>query len=144
MRSAAIAAAEAAAENPALVVEPVNFNAPAQVVIAGHTAAVERACELAKAKGAKRAMKLPVSAPFHSSLLKPAAERLAQYLAAVEFHAPQFPVVNNVDDATVSEAARIKDALARQACNAVRWVEVIRSMATAGVTRRPILRVARR
>ncbi len=116
------------------IVEAVNFNAPSQVVIAGHKTAVERGAAVAKTRGAKRAVMLPVSAPFHSSLLKPAAERLAQYLAAVEFHAPQFPVVNNVDVATVSEAARIKDALARQACNAVRWVEVIRAMATAGVT----------
>jgi len=116
------------------VVEPVNFNAPSQVVIAGHKAAVERGAEAAKAKGAKRAMLLPVSAPFHSSLLKPAAQRLEQYLANMVFNVPQIPVVNNVDVAVVDEPERIKDALARQACNPVRWVEVIRHMARSGVT----------
>jgi len=116
------------------MVEPVNFNAPSQVVIAGHKAAVERGAEAAKAKGAKRAMLLPVSAPFHSSLLKPAAQRLEQYLANMVFNVPQIPVVNNVDVAVVDEPERIKDALARQACNPVRWVEVIRHMARSGVT----------
>ena len=116
------------------IVEAVNFNAPNQVVIAGHTAAVARGAELARAKGAKRAVMLPVSAPFHASLLKPAAQRLTQYLAAVEFNAPQIPVVNNVDVATVADPEKIKDALARQACNPVRWVEVVRHMARAGIT----------
>ena len=116
------------------VVEPVNFNAPSQVVIAGHKAAVERGAEAAKAKGAKRAVMLPVSAPFHSSLLQPAAQRLAQYLAEVTFNTPKIPVLNNVDVAVVSDARQIKDALARQACNPVRWVEVIQQMARAGVT----------
>jgi [acyl-carrier-protein] S-malonyltransferase len=116
------------------IVEAVNFNAPSQVVIAGHKAAVERGAAAAKAKGAKRAVMLPVSAPFHSSLLKPAAERLAHYLAAVEFHAPRIPVIDNVDVATVTDPAQIKDALARQACNAVRWVEVIKAMGATGVT----------
>lgn len=116
------------------VVEPVNFNAPSQVVIAGHKTAVERGAEAAKAKGAKRAVMLPVSAPFHSSLLKPAADRLAEYMKKVAFNAPRIPVVNNVDVATVSDPEAIKDALARQACNPVRWVEVIRHMAGAGVT----------
>lgn len=116
------------------VVEPVNFNAPSQVVIAGHQAAVERGAATARAKGAKRAVMLPVSAPFHSSLLKPAAQRLEQYLAKVVFKAPQIPVVNNVDAAVVNDPERIKDALARQACNPVRWVEVIRHMACSGVT----------
>ncbi|MBX9810086.1 MAG: ACP S-malonyltransferase [Burkholderiales bacterium] len=116
------------------VVEPVNFNAPSQVVIAGHKTAVERGAEAAKAKGAKRAVMLPVSAPFHSSLLKPAADRLAEYMKKVAFNAPRIPVVNNVDVATVSDPGAIKDALARQACNPVRWVEVIRHMAGAGVT----------
>ena len=128
------ACAEAAAENPALVVEPVNFNAPAQVVIAGHTAAVERACELAKAKGAKRAMKLPVSAPFHSSLLKPASDRLREYMAGLTFAAPQIALINNVDVAIVNDVAGIKDALVRQAYNPVRWVETIQKMAAMGVT----------
>ncbi len=116
------------------VVEPVNFNAPSQVVIAGHKAAVERGAEAAKARGAKRAVMLPVSAPFHSSLLKPAALRLEEYLASVAFSAPQIPVINNVDVATASEPQQIKSALARQACNPVRWVEVIRHMAGTGVT----------
>lgn len=116
------------------VVEPVNFNAPSQVVIAGHKAAVERGAEAARAKGAKRAVMLPVSAPFHSSLLKPAAERLAERMKQVAFSAPRIPVVNNVDVAVVDDPERVKDALARQACNPVRWVEVIRHMSGAGVT----------
>ena len=116
------------------VVEPVNFNAPGQVVIAGHKAAVERGAATAKTKGAKRAIMLPVSAPFHSSLLQPAAQRLAEYLTSVSFNVPRIPVVNNVDIAVVDTAQQIKDALARQACNPVRWVEVIRYMAGAGVT----------
>ena len=116
------------------VVEPVNFNAPSQVVIAGDKAAVERGAAAAKAKGAKRAMMLPVSAPFHSSLLKPAAQRLEQYLVKVAFNAPQLQVVNNVDVLVAAEPQKIKDALARQACNPVRWVEVIQHMARSGVT----------
>jgi [acyl-carrier-protein] S-malonyltransferase len=116
------------------VVEAVNFNAPSQVVIAGHKAAVERGVEAAKARGAKRAVMLPVSAPFHSSLLKPAAERLREYLQSVAFGRPRVPVVNNVDVSVLDDVAAIKDALARQACNAVRWVEVIQRMKAAGVT----------
>ena len=116
------------------VVEAVNFNGPSQVVIAGHRAAVERGAAAAKAAGAKRAVMLPVSAPFHSSLLEPAAQRLAQYMARLSLHAPRIPVINNVDVATVTEPAAIRHALARQACNPVRWVEVIRAMARAGVT----------
>lgn len=115
------------------VVEAVNFNAPSQVVIAGHTAAVIRATEIAKSRGAKRAIMLPVSAPFHSSLLKPAAERLAGYLKDVAFNTPRIPIVNNVDVAMETDAARIKDALARQACSPVRWVESIRRMAAEGI-----------
>ena len=128
------ACAEATAENPALVVEPVNFNAPAQVVIAGHTAAVERACELAKAKGAKRAMKLPVSAPFHSSLLKPASDRLREYMAGLTFAAPQIALINNVDVAIVNDVAGIKEALVRQAASPVRWVETMQKVAADGIT----------
>ncbi|RBA25706.1 ACP S-malonyltransferase [Herminiimonas fonticola] len=116
------------------VVEAVNFNAPAQVVIAGHKAAIERACEIAKAKGAKRALVLPVSAPFHSSLLKPASDRLREYLAGVAFSAPQIPLINNVDVAIVSDVDGIKDALVRQAANPVRWVESVQKMAAEGVT----------
>ena len=116
------------------VVEAVNFNAPSQVVIAGGKAAVERAMAACKAKGAKRALSLPVSAPFHSSLLKPAAQRLAEYMQNVTFDTPKIPVVNNVDVAVLSDPQAIKAALARQACNPVRWVEVIQHMAGAGVT----------
>ena len=115
------------------VVEAVNFNAPSQVVIAGHRAAVERGAEVARAKGARRAVMLTVSAPFHSSLLQPAAERLARYFQGVSFGAPRIPLVNNVDVAIVTDTARIKDALARQACRPVRWVEVIRAIAAGGV-----------
>ncbi|MGN6262063.1 MAG: ACP S-malonyltransferase [Ralstonia sp.] len=117
------------------VVEAVNFNAPAQVVIAGAKAAVEKACEIAKAKGAKRALPLPVSAPFHSSLLKPASDRLREYLASVTVNAPVIPVINNVDVAVVSDPAAIKDALVRQAASPVRWVETVQKMKADGVTR---------
>lgn len=116
------------------VVEAVNFNAPAQVVIAGDKAAVEKACEIAKARGAKRALPLPVSAPFHSSLLKPASDRLREYLADVTFVAPSIPLINNVDVAILNDPAQIKDALVRQAASPVRWVETVRKMADAGVT----------
>jgi [acyl-carrier-protein] S-malonyltransferase len=117
------------------VIEPVNFNAPAQVVIAGHKSAVERACELAKAKGAKRALPLPVSAPFHSSLLKPASDRLRDYLAEVNFSQAAIQLINNVDVAIVNDPAAIKDALVRQAASPVRWVESVQKMASLGVTR---------
>jgi len=116
------------------VVEAVNFNAPSQVVIAGHKGAVERAAAAAKTRGAKRAVMLPVSAPFHSSLLKPAAERLGVRMQEITFKSPQITVINNVDVAAVSDPAQIKNALARQACNPVRWVEVIQSFAAQGVT----------
>ena len=116
------------------VVEAVNFNAPAQVVIAGHTAAVERACEIAKAKGAKRAMKLPVSAPFHSSLLKPASDRLREYMDKLSFSAPQIALINNIDVAVLSDPAAIKDALVRQAAGPVRWVETMQKVAADGIT----------
>jgi len=116
------------------VVEAVNFNEPTQIVIAGHTAAVERACEIAKAKGAKRAMKLSVSAPFHSSLLKPASDRLREYMAGLSFAAPQIDVINNVDVAVLRDPEAIKDALVRQAAGPVRWVETMQKMALDGVT----------
>lgn len=115
------------------VVEAVNFNAPSQVVIAGHKAAVERAADAAKAAGAKRAIMLPVSAPFHSSLLQPAGERLAAHMKTVIFNRPRIPVINNVDVAAVDDPEGIKLALARQASSPVRWVEVVRAMAAAGV-----------
>ncbi|NHZ99135.1 ACP S-malonyltransferase [Massilia sp. CCM 8734] len=126
--------AEAAAANPAEVVEAVNFNEPTQIVIAGHNGALERACELAKAKGAKRAMKLAVSAPFHSSLLKPASDRLRTYLKDVPFAAPRIDLINNVDVAILNDPDAIKDALVRQAAGAVRWVETMQKMAAEGVT----------
>jgi [acyl-carrier-protein] S-malonyltransferase len=116
------------------VVEAVNFNAPLQVVIAGHAAAVARACESAKRLGAKRALQLPVSAPFHSSLLAPAAARLRERLGGEPMRAPRIPVVNNIDVAIETEPDRIRDALARQAAGPVRWAEIVRSMAGAGVT----------
>jgi [acyl-carrier-protein] S-malonyltransferase len=116
------------------VVQAVNFNAPGQVVIAGHKAAVARAIEACKAKGAKRVLPLPVSAPFHSALMRPAAERLRGYLEAVAVAAPRIALVNNVDVREEREAARIKDALVRQAASPVRWVETIRRLAQQGVT----------
>jgi len=115
-------------------VQAVNFNAPGQVVIAGHKSAVARAMEVCKAKGAKRALPLPVSAPFHSSLMQPAAEQLRGYLERVEVTAPAVPLINNVDVETPREPRAIKDALVRQAASPVRWVEIIRRMAGMGVT----------
>jgi len=115
-------------------VQAVNFNAPGQVVIAGEKAAVGRAIELCKAKGAKRAVPLPVSAPFHSTLMRPAADKLKGYLAGVQVIAPKIPVVNNVDVQAESDAARIKDALVRQAASPVRWVETVHKMAQMGAT----------
>ncbi|MQA42187.1 ACP S-malonyltransferase [Rugamonas aquatica] len=131
VRAACVEAADAVAGS---VVEAVNFNAPAQVVIAGETAAVERACEIAKAKGAKRAMKLPVSAPFHSSLLKPASDRLRDYMEGLTFSAPQIALINNVDVAVLTDPASIKDALVRQAAAPVRWVETMQKVAAEGIT----------
>ena len=116
------------------VVEPVNYNAPGQIVIAGNKSAVERAIAAAKARGAKRAMLLPVSAPFHSSLLKPAAARLATRLAEVEFRAPAVPVVHNVDVQTHATVDEIRGALAQQAASPVRWTDTIRALAARGVT----------
>jgi [acyl-carrier-protein] S-malonyltransferase len=125
---------DAAAAEPGSVVEAVNFNEPTQIVIAGHNGAVERACELAKAAGAKRAMKLSVSAPFHSSLLRPASDRLRDYMAPLAFAAPQIALINNVDVAILNDPAGIKDALVRQAAGPVRWVETMQKMAAEGVT----------
>ena len=111
-----------------------NFNSPGQVVIAGHKGAVEKACELAKAAGAKRALVLPVSAPFHSTLLQPAAEKLQAALAELNLHTPEISVVNNVDVRIETDVARIKDALVRQAWHPVRWVECAQFIAEQGVT----------
>lgn len=116
------------------VVEAVNFNTPEQIVIAGHDAAVRRAADAAKSKGAKRAVMLPVSAPFHSSLMRPAAERLRLCLAELVLAVPQIPVVNNVDVACLSDPQQIKEALVRQAASPVRWVETMQAMAVQGVT----------
>jgi len=116
------------------VVEPVNFNAPDQTVIAGHREAVERAIGLAKGRGAKRALMLPVSAPFHSLLMKPAAQRLADYLARVEVEQPAVPVVHNVDAHEAHTADAIRAALAAQAASPVRWVETVQAFAARGVT----------
>lgn len=115
------------------VVEAVNFNDPAQTVIAGSKAAVDKACEVLKANGAKRALLLPVSAPFHSSLMRPAAERLKAELAATEFAPPQIPVINNIDVTVEADADRIRNALYRQAFGPVRWVECVQAIKTHGV-----------
>ena len=125
--------AQAAAE-VGEAVEAVNFNDPKQTVIAGTKAAVEKACEVLKAAGAKRALSLPVSAPFHSSLMKPAAERLMQQLAATPFAAPGIPVINNIDVAAVDEPQAIRDALYRQAFGPVRWVETVQALKARGLT----------
>ena len=116
------------------VVQAVNFNGPGQVVIAGNKAAVSRAMQACKAKGAKRAVLLPVSAPFHSSLMQPAAEALKAYLAGVALKPPLIEVINNVDVGIQSAPDAIKDALVRQAASPVRWVETIGKMAGMGVT----------
>lgn len=116
------------------IVQAVNFNAPGQVVIAGDKAAVGRAMEACKAKGAKRALPLPVSAPFHSSLMQPAAQRLRGYLGRVEVGTPAIALINNVDVETPADPAAIKDALVRQAASPVRWVETIQRMSQSGVT----------
>ena len=115
------------------VVEAVNFNDPLQTVIAGSKAAVEKACEALKAGGAKRALPLPVSAPFHSSLMKPAAEALRDKLASIELAAPLIPVLNNIDVTVETDPARIREALVRQAAGPVRWVEGVQALQARGV-----------
>jgi [acyl-carrier-protein] S-malonyltransferase len=115
------------------IVEAVNFNDPMQTVIAGSKAAVEKACEVLKAQGAKRALPLPVSAPFHSSLMKPAAEALRERLASLSLAEPQIPVLNNIDVAVETDPARIRDALVRQAAGPVRWVEGVQALTARGV-----------
>ena len=116
------------------IVEAVNFNDPLQTVIAGSKAAVEKACEVLKASGAKRALPLPVSAPFHSCLMKPAADRLKDQLAGIQFVAPQIPVVNNVDVVIETDPERIRAALYRQAFGPVRWVECVQAIKAQGLT----------
>lgn len=124
------ACAEAAGDQ---VVSPVNYNSIGQVVIAGHKEAVDRAGEALKAAGAKRVLPLAVSVPSHCALMKPAADRLAVELANIEFVAPSFPVINNVDVAVETDPAKIKDALVRQLYMPVRWTGVVNKMAEAGV-----------
>ena len=124
----------AMAQNGTEVVEAVNFNDPAQTVIAGTKAAVEKACEVLKAAGAKRALPLPVSAPFHSSLMKPAAEKLRVALAATTLAAPQIPVLNNIDVVVQQDADAIRDALYRQAFGPVRWVECVQALKGRGIS----------
>ncbi len=116
------------------VVEAANFNDAAQTVIAGSKAAVDKACEILKANGAKRALLLPVSAPFHSSLMKPAADKLALKLADTVLAAPQIPVVNNIDVTVETDVQRIRDALFRQAFGPVRWVECVQAIKARGIT----------
>lgn len=116
------------------VVEAVNFNDPAQTVIAGSKAAVDKACEAVKAQGAKRALPLTVSAPFHSSLMRPAAERLREKLESVEFSSPSIVLINNIDVAVEVDADRIRDALYRQAFGPVRWVECVQAIKAHGIT----------
>lgn len=116
------------------VVEAVNFNDASQTVIAGSKAAVEKACELLKANGAKRALPLAVSAPFHSSLMRPAAEKLRDYLQSLELSAPQIPLINNIDVAAEDDVDRIRDALYRQAFGPVRWVQCVQAIKARGLT----------
>jgi [acyl-carrier-protein] S-malonyltransferase len=124
----------AGGQNDQEVVEAVNFNDPSQTVIAGGKAAVERACEALKAAGAKRALPLPVSAPFHSSLMRPAAEKLRAALAQTALAAPQIPVLNNIDVAVQSDPDAIRDALYRQAFGPVRWVGCVQRLKALGAT----------
>lgn len=126
-------AAQTFGANTLETVEAVNFNDPSQTVIAGSKAAVEKACEVLKASGAKRALMLPVSAPFHSSLMRPAAEKLKGRLAEVAFGAPQIPVINNIEARVESEPDRIRSALYEQAFGPVRWVECVRAIKSRGV-----------
>lgn len=120
--------------NSSEVVEAVNFNDPAQTVIAGSKAAVEKACEVLKANGAKRALALPVSAPFHSSLMKPAAEKLKDKLAATQFAQPQIPVINNIEAKIETDPDRIRAALYEQAFGPVRWVECVQAIKARAIT----------
>ena len=131
---AAVCAETIAKMGPGRIVEPVNFNGPEQIVIAGHKDAVEAAIDLATEKGAKRGVLLPVSAPFHSSLMRPAAEKLATKLASVPIAPPVIPVLHNVDVQQHSGADAIRSALAQQAAAPVRWVETIQAFAARGVT----------
>jgi len=132
--AAVVAGCAEAAAASGEIVSAANFNDPKQTVIAGSTAGVDQACALLKQKGAKRALLLPVSAPFHCSLMRPAAERLRERLAGVTIRPPAVPVVNNIDVAVVGDADGIRDALYRQAFGPVRWVEVVQALQARGVT----------
>ena len=127
-------AVQAFGPNSSEIVEAVNFNDPLQTVIAGSKAAVDKACEILKANGAKRALPLAVSAPFHSTLMKPAAEKLREKLAGVELSAPRIPVINNIDVATEADPEAIRSALYRQAFGPVRWVECVQAIKAQGLT----------
>lgn len=116
------------------VCEAVNFNSPGQVVIAGNKAAIERGMEIAKSKGAKRALALPVSVPSHCALMRPAAEKLAEYLKNVTINTPQIPVIHNADVAAYNDATQIKDALVRQLYSPVRWAEIVQAIHAQGFT----------
>jgi [acyl-carrier-protein] S-malonyltransferase len=120
--------------NSSEIVEAVNFNDPKQTVIAGSKAAVDKACEILKANGAKRALLLPVSAPFHSSLMKPAAEKLKARLKEIDIATPQVALINNIDVALEVDADRIRDALYRQAFGPVRWVECVQAIKARGIS----------
>ena len=122
------------ANDSAEVVQAANFNDPGQTVISGSTSAVDKACELLKAAGAKRTLLLPVSAPFHCALMKPAAERLREHLASIRLQPPQIPIINNIDVAMETEESLIRDALYRQSFGPVRWVETVQRMQQLGVT----------
>ena len=132
--SAVIEGCTQAARELGTIVQAANFNDPKQTVIAGTKAGVDKACELLKAAGAKRALPLAVSAPFHSALMKPAAERLRERLATTPIDAPFIPVIDNIDVRSESEPAAIRDALYRQAFGAVRWVETIQAIRARGIT----------
>ena len=123
-----------AARDSGEVVEAVNFNDPKQTVIAGSKLGVDKGCEVLKAMGAKRTLPLAVSAPFHSSLMKPAAERLREKLATVTIEVPRIAIVNNIDVAAPSDAASLRDALYRQAFGPVRWVQVVQALRARGLT----------
>ena len=127
-------AVQAFGPNSSEIVEAVNFNDPLQTVIAGSKAAVDKACEILKANGAKRTLPVAVSAPFHSSLMKPAAEKLREKLAGVEFLAPRIPVINNIDVTTEADPEAIRSALYRQAFGPVRWVECVQAIKAQGLT----------
>ncbi len=130
----AVCAEVTACQGATEIVEAVNFNAPGQAVIAGTKAAVDQACVTLRSSGAKRALPLPVSAPFHSSLMKPAAMQLKEKLASTPLAAPQIPVINNIDVCIEQDAGRIRDALVRQAFGPVRWVECVQAMGARGLS----------